>query len=264
MTSAQAWDLIEVMLNRIPDVKTRDLYVTFHRVHREKALSLPASVKHHHSWPGGYAVHIWEVMTNLKDILHGVMLPKGMGFTATDSITSSYVHDLDKLLYRYEEGGEPPSPAQLKLARDKGVPVDANDTKAIVSLKLDNALQGTPLDLARLPRHQYRKKALEMEDGAIVAWLCAQHSLPLTEQALHAVCVHHGGFSALARTTRDLDVQPLGCFLHTADYMSSNVQLGNVEPKETAAQPEPVYHGDTFLGNAYELTPPPPPPESFQ
>lgn len=239
ITAAHAWAGIREMLERIEE-PTRTAYLAFHDQHTELAVSLPASVRHHHAWPGGYPIHIWEVMCNLRDILNGVMLVPEMGFTRTDAIVASYVHDLDKLLYRYEKDAEPPTYAQKKLAQDLGLSVSLDETKASISERIDAKKKGKTLDESRLPKHAYREDALAFEDGAIVMKLCADHNLPLSFPALHAVCVHHGGFSPLARTSFKLDVEPLGCFLHCADYISSNVQLGNTTPKTTVVPPPPA------------------------
>jgi hypothetical protein len=203
----QAWYEIIDILNLIADPDVRGAYREFHEKYEEQALTLPASVKHHHAWPGGYAVHVWEVMKNLQAMIHGLQIAQALNnFTREDWICASFVHDLDKLLYRYEIDPDAGRPAAWSQVKD-GEPVKR-------SLGQYDS------------HHRYRHGALEFEDGAIVMKLCSDHGLKLSEQALHAVCVHHGGFSALARTRHNLDVEPLGVLLHCADYVSSSIQLG--------------------------------------
>lgn len=237
------------MLERIPEEQTRNAYLAFHDAHTELALVTPASVAQHHAWPGGYPIHIWEVMCNLRDILSNVMLVPEMGFDRTDSITSAYVHDLDKLLYRYELDPEEPTYPQRKLAQDLGLTVSMDETKTSISARIDACKKGKILDEARMPKHVYRADALSFDDAAIVMKLCVDHGLPLSYPALHAVCVHHGGWSPLAKTSHRLDIKPLGCFLHCADYLSATVQRGETSPKPATLPATPA------------VLPPPPAPE---
>jgi len=150
-------------------------------------------------------------------------------FTNDDAICSAYVHDLDKLLYRYELDPEKPTPPQAKYAASLGIEEDLLETKSTISAKIDAAKNGTILDMSMVPRHTYRKDAMTFDDGAIVMKLCADHGLKLSEIALHAVCVHHGGFSALAndRGSR-MQMKDLGVLIHAADLMSASVQRGEV------------------------------------
>jgi len=80
-----------------------------------------------------------------------------------------------------------------------------------------------------MSRHAYREGALHFEDGAIVMKLCADHGLPLSYEALHAVCVHHGGWSPLAQTNFKLEITTLGVLLHAADLLSAKCQRGDVD-----------------------------------
>jgi len=230
ITAPQAWDAIEAMLHRLRNPETRTAYLDFHQKHRELALTTPAAVRKHHGFPGGYGIHIREVMSNLREMVstQAILMHMDLGFTADDAITASYVHDLDKLLYRYELDVDPPSEAQAKYARSLGVQVTHEDTKASISLKIDAAKNGTPPpDESRLPRHRYREAALEFEDGAIVAHLCREHGLPISLMALHAVCFHHGGWSPGARTMNHLEMKPLAVLLHCADLISASAQKGD-------------------------------------
>jgi hypothetical protein len=239
------------MLERIRTPATRDAYLAFHRAHRAQALVTPAAVSAHHAFPGGYPIHIREVMSNLRVLVSSSEITnrRDLGFGADDAITAAYVHDLDKLLYRYELDPEKPTHPQIELARRLGINISPMETKATISEKIDATKTGRVVDDAQLPRHRYREAALEFEDGAIVCQLCWKHGLTLSDITLHAVCVHHGGWSPLARTTPRLQMQPLGALLHVADLLSSTVQRGEGDWNPQPVQP-PV-----------DDTPPPPPPD---
>lgn len=246
-----AWDSIGEMLSRIQNKSVREAYEAFHVEHRSLALEMPASIDKHHCWPGGFALHNHEVMANFRQLVNN--LPIGNpGFSRDDAITACFVHDLDKLLYRYERDTSAPSDAQLKYARTLGIPQDPQDNKNSLSKKIDAAISGETIDVNRMPRHKYRDRAYDFEDSGIVMWLCHEHGLPLSLIALHAVAVHHGGFSALARTKGRLEVQPLGALLHAADYISSQVQNASVD--WTSFLPTP-----TVAPESAEDAPPPPP-----
>jgi hypothetical protein len=261
ITPAEAWDAITPMLVRLRDPATREAYLAFHTKHRDLALTVPASVRKHHAFPGGYPIHIREVMSNLRELVANPAIMMGMEFTSgfgpDDAITASYMHDVDKLLYRYELDNEKPTGPQLDLARRLGIPPSATETKETISLRIDAAKRGEKLDERDLPRHRYREGALEFEDGAIVCKLAWEHGLPLSHMALHAICVHHGGFSPLARTMHHLQMQPLGVLLHTADLMSAAFQFGEGEWKPGSAAAVPPPQSATSLDSEA----PPPPPE---
>lgn len=222
------YDLLRLELLMIKDDAAREAYVNFHCAQRDRYLTEPASIRAHHNWPGGYSTHIWEVVRNLRLHLSVVQLPVPVSFTGDDAIIAAYIHDLDKLLYRYELDPEKPSPAQQKYARDLGIADDPLETKSTISAKIDAIKTGVALDHARIPRHRYREDALSFEDGAIVMKLCCDHGLPVSLPALHAVCVHHGGFSALAADKRGrMQMSDLGVLLHSADLLSASAQKGN-------------------------------------
>ena len=252
MSPEAAFDYITATLERIDDAGVQAAYLKFHAEHREAFLDTPASIAMHHAYPGGYSVHLAELAINMRVLAGGIPLPE-INYTRDDAITSVYVHDLDKLLYRYERDTEPPTYPQKKKAQDMGIRILSSDTKSTISAKIDAQLNGKQIEEARLSRHKYRKAALAFEDGAIVSALCHEHGLPLSLMALHAVCVHHGGWAPLAQQ-KNVEIQPLGALLHAADLISSQVQRGDVEPKERPAAPSvtPAKPTDEELARMYK------------
>ena len=226
MTPDEAYNSLGQSLERIQNVALRALYIRFHDANKAGFLAMPASVRKHHCWPGGYAIHIDEVVTNITTIIEH--MPLIQDFTWDDAITAAYIHDIDKLLYRYEAGGEPPSDAQLKYARSLGIDT-AGHNKSAVSLLIDAAIKKEPIDAERIPKHDYRKEALSFDDGALVMHLCCENQIVPSAMALHAVCWHHGGWAPIAQASRQglSPVKPLGAILHAADFISASAQMGN-------------------------------------
>ncbi len=240
ITPALAWDGIRKILEEIPEESIRTAYLAFHDKYRELALVTPGSVRTHHAWPGGYAVHIYEVMTNIRTTGPLLRLPKPPGFTKTDSICASYIHDGDKLVYRYELDDEPPSWAQTKLAGELGLQWAEGTSKSALSDMIDASKKGAPLDPARVRRHRYREDALDFDDSAIVMKICHDHGLELSHVALHAICLHHGGWAYLARGDNKARPTCLAVLLHAADLLSARVQLGDVDWLPDPEKPEPL------------------------
>lgn len=227
MEPEQAYTNLTLALCRISNISVRSLYLRFHEAQKANYMALPASVKKHHCWPGGYAVHIDEVVTNLLAMLD--TLPVIVDFTLDDAITAAYVHDIDKLLYRYEETSDPASDAQVRYARQLGIQNPESHNKNSLSLLIDAAKNGKKVDVSRLPKHDYRKEALSFDDGALVKQLCCEHQLDLSYMALHAICWHHGGWAPIAQSGRQglSSTKPLGALLHAADFISASAQMGD-------------------------------------
>jgi hypothetical protein len=204
----------------------KEPYMEFHLKYEEKMMETPGSVKHHHAWPGGYAVHIAEVMRNLLSLAHGMPVPESSGLNYTRLVTSAYIHDLDKLIYRYVPDSDPPSAAQVKYAKDLGIEVEASETKSSISVKIDAVKNKVPLDRQRISRHTYAPDFMAFDDGAIVRHICAEHGLQVDLEVLHAVCLHHGGFAPLAVAGVRKPMRPLAVLLHAADMLSAQMQNG--------------------------------------
>lgn len=206
-----------------------DAYYTFHQKHEKLFLGMPASIKGHHCFPGGYAVHICEVVTTLVRLVRADMYPAARRVDLGQAIIAAYIHDLDKLLIRYVRDTKTPSEAQRKKAFYEKVPVAPNETMASLSVKIDAAVNGHPMPSdAELPRHGFNPAFPAVDDSAAVMFLCLQHGLPgVTWDIVHAVSLHHGGYSALARTSPYVKASPLALLLHAADQISAGIQMGD-------------------------------------
>jgi hypothetical protein len=226
ITPDYAHTQIAQMLARLP-VEIAGTYRLFHDRHRELMLQMPASVGRHHSFPGGYAVHIYEVMRNILALREFLVFPGDKQPTVGDAIIVAYIHDLDKLFWRYEIDTEKPTPAQASYARSLGIPPWEHETKATISKKIDAAKNNLPAPTgAELSVHRYRKDCLSMDDGAAVACLVSEHALPgVTREIFHAVCLTHGGWSPLAKVG-SVTLTPLATIAHAADLASANIQGG--------------------------------------
>lgn len=220
----KSYEFLKQALEKLSD-EVRGAYLDFHEEHVDKFLLYPAAISHHHNYPGGYAVHVAEVMDNLGRICKGLLLPD-LKCTKDDLIISAYIHDLDKLLYRYEiEEAVAPSDKQRDYAARLGIVNPEQFTAKTISLAIDAAIakQPIPYDKANVPTFKHAE-GLEFEDGAIVMYLCSEYKLPVSLAALHAVCVHHGGWSELVKGRPKTKMSELGVLLHTADLISAKVQ----------------------------------------
>ena len=208
-----------------PEWKSK--YLAFHLKEEERISTYPASVKNHHMWEGGYAQHVWEVMSNVVDIFTNLRLPKSqINFSSDEILCAAYIHDLDKL-WRYRRlEGELPTEKQISYAKSLGIVLNKADTKQSVIAKIDATKRGVELEEKRIQRFERRPDMLEYDDGAIVSFYASKNDLPMTEQILHAVCLHHGGWAPLVRVYPTIVPSPMAAILHSADYISSFVQRG--------------------------------------
>ncbi len=207
-----------------------DVYCKFHETQKAAFLEMPASIGKHHCWPGGYAVHIAEVVSNLVRLVKADMYPDSKRVPLVDAIIAAYIHDLDKLLIRYVRDTDAPTGPQLGKAKAEGVKITPKDTKASLSKKIDAAVKGEPPPRENeLPMHKFNPSFPAVDDSAAVAFLCMQHGLVgLNWDIMHAVSIHHGGYSPLARTSNHMKASPLAILLHAADQMSSGIQEGSL------------------------------------
>lgn len=206
-----------------------DVYRQFHERHRDLMLEMPASVNRHHSFTGGYAVHIFEVVRNILSRLDSAVFPVADKKPARETaVIAAYVHDLDKLFWRYTREIEPPTAAQVNYARSLGIAILTQDTKATLSCKIDAIKSNRPLpNIDELPLHTYRKDEPSADDSGAVLFLCQEHGLPgITREVLNAVSLHHGGWAPLARASSHLVLTPLAVLLHAADQESAVIQNG--------------------------------------
>jgi len=233
MTYAEPDPLLEVLVHFLSDGETKDRIIAFHKENIEAIRTFPASRANHHCYPGGYYDHILEVANNVQTILPLCILDE-CRFTIDDVFTATYFHDIDKACsyvfgesYRYVFDTEPATNPQIEYALKLGVTVEVDDTKSSISYKIDAVKNGEPIDPFKVPRFIARPNRLPVDDGAIVAGICAKNGIVLSEQALSAICLHHGGWSTLVTGSKySVAPTPLGILLHTADFISSDCQNG--------------------------------------
>ena len=227
----EAYLVLGAYLKR-PEVAATDpagLYYAFHEKQKALFLDMPASNNSHHSYPGGYAVHIAEVVGNAIRFHASIDEHAKSKVPLGELIIAAYVHDLDKLLWRYERDTEPPTQPQLGLARGKNIPLSQHETKSTISKKIDAFMSGKPIPPDHeLPWHKRRPDLPHLDDSAIVLLLCHKHGLPaLTEQQLEAISMHHGGWAPLAKAHPAVHLNAMAALLHAADIVSASVQNGD-------------------------------------
>ncbi len=229
LTPEQAHHELGALLNQLGPALA-PIYLAFHTKHKVLMCDMPASVNKHHSFPGGYVVHVYEVVRNLVSRLETVKAPANKLPGLAEAIIAAYVHDLDKLFWRYERDTEPPTAAQSGYARSLGIPLWEHETKATISKKIDAAKSGRPAPApSELSVHAYRKDCPAADDSGAVMFLCQEHGLlGVTRNVLHAVSLHHGGWAPLAKTSTNLDLGPLAVLLHAADMESAQIQNGEI------------------------------------
>ena len=149
--------------------------------------TMPASVKHHHNWTGGYHDHVSQVILRAMHLYkmlytddmseyHATRVkPEPYGFSWDDVILVAYIHDLDKL-FRYK--------------------------------KLYTPRDGREWDYADVPSY---------DESAKVTQLCYQYGIQLSDLHLEALAMHHGGWSA----NNNKPMSPLAVIIHSADLMST-------------------------------------------
>lgn len=189
-------------------------------------LEMPASLRTHHKWPGGFAVHICEVM----EFSLQLALMRNCDQKFTDELLyAAFLHDLDKVHLRYEPDPSKPSEAQIKKARSLQIPLHdypVGITSRGVSDLIDAAINGKPLPApSDLSYHKYRDGHPPTEDTGAVLWLMSMHGLPMGSlEFVSAISTHHGGWSALAQSKQlHGDLTRMGVLLHAADLMSTQL-----------------------------------------
>jgi hypothetical protein len=220
--------LLEILKHFLSDGETKERIIDFHNRNIKAIRTFPASRAKHHCYPGGYYDHILEVSNNVQTILPLCILDE-CRFTIDDVFTATYFHDIDKAAsyefgesFRYVFDTEPATNPQIEYALKLGVTVEVDDTKSSLSYKIDAAKNGEPIDPFKIPRFIYRPNRLPVDDGAIVASICAANGIVLSEEALSAICLHHGGWSPLiVGSKRSIGPTPLGILLHAADFISA-------------------------------------------
>jgi len=170
---------------------------------------LPASTRYHHSWEGGYLQHVFEVMTYAEQFA-----PDDADFDLPQLIFLAYIHDLDKV-YRYKYDTDPPSDKQISYARSLGCGIKPQYSKSVVSTMIDNAKNNTnkpirPFTFVDKPR---------CDESAKVVQLLMLESICLSDEELHALAAHHGGWNNAGINAGDMT--ETACLLHCADLVST-------------------------------------------
>ena len=221
----------QLLKNYLAEGEQKTRILEFHDENLPAFKIFPAAQKFHHCYPGGYYDHVLEVMNNTLTIFPLVVLDVGK-FDLEDVLVAAYFHDIDKACsldpgksFRYELDNEAPTYKQVDYAKELGISISDCESKTSISYKIDKVKAGEPIDEYAVPYFRYRKERSPMDDGAIVASICAHNGILLNNKVLSAICTHHGSFSPLVAMLK-VQITPLGILLHTADYISSHAQNG--------------------------------------
>jgi hypothetical protein len=220
MTPAEAWDNASQIIKEYFEESNPGGYALLMKIHegkKSKMLEMPAAVKHHHNYAGGYIVHVNEVMMAMDKFLKEGF---DMGlFDHNRAMMAAYIHDFDKL-ERYEKlPWEAPSDKQLDYARRLGVEICEGDSKEAMTVKISNK-KGERTD--PIPLFKYiNNEGYGFDETAKVQQMLVQYGLALPDDVLHAVTMHHGGFSLHAGG--HMKISPMATLLNMADMVSSKV-----------------------------------------
>jgi hypothetical protein len=185
---------------------------------------MPGSINHHHNWVGGYARHVLEVCNNAL-LLDATMPLPLKNYTKDDLILAAYFHDIDKVFLRYTtDVVDKPTEPQLAFASRLGITVLPTDSRAVVSNKIDAKKNNKPYVPAEGPEFSYRKDTVSFTPAAAVCRIVYEAGIALSDQALHAITFHEGGWSPAME--KGVVMQPLAVILHSADLLSSVCQNG--------------------------------------
>jgi hypothetical protein len=217
---------IPELLDMIEDADQKKACLAFYAKYEALFNEMPASAYYHHSFVGGYGRHICEVMNNVVSLMTNIDMMEKVDFTLDDGIIGGFMHDADKLFYRYELDTEKPSDGQVKYAQGLGVVIEAHESKTSISAKIDAAKSGKPLDPLEIHYFKNKDEGYDFDDGAIVCRICYEHGIKLSESALAAICHHHGGWAPVLKSNGKAQICKLGVILHCADLWSSHLQNG--------------------------------------
>ncbi len=221
LTPNDAWENAAKLLRTYfeeENPKGYQLLVRIHEDNKEQMLKMPAAVKYHHACPGGYIVHVNEVMTALDKMLNedfgGGTVNHGRAMMA------AYVHDFDKL-ERYELlDWEAPTEPQMRTVKQNNIPYEEGDSKKVISTKIGNFFNKTddPIEHFRYKPNQGHG----FDETAKVQQMLVKYGLPLQDDVLHAITMHHGGYAVHAKEYH-MKISPMATLLHMADMVSSKV-----------------------------------------
>lgn len=217
----KSYELMRKTLSYIADRSYVDFIDHQWKINSDK----PGSISGHHSFKGGWWVHTQEVIEN-SILLSNKLYPKEE-VSQKEIVISSLIHDLDKLLCRYKKDTEEPSAKQVAYAKSLGIKGVENYSKSTLSMLIDKKLSGKEIDYDSIHGYVYDNSRPPMNDDGIVALLCYQNGLPVNENIISAVCLHHSGWSTLiAGSKRNVDMTPLATIVACSDLMSGFYQNG--------------------------------------
>jgi hypothetical protein len=196
---------------------------TFHAKHQKALELMPASLHYHHQWAGGYQTHVLEVCNNALTIHEHVPIPLAK-YTLDDLIVAAYFHDVDKLFYRFALDRDPPTPKQVEYAKALGITISPNECKTSISKKIELKRAGQPINESEMPFFVYRTDVPSFTPAAMVCRICYENGIPLSDQALHAIQWHEGGWSPGMNS--HVKLESLAALIHAADLLSAFGQNG--------------------------------------
>jgi len=221
MTPQEAWENAAELIKKYFEKENPKGYEILMRIHNENKgamLEFPAAIKHHHNFHGGYIVHVNEVMMAVDALLEGGfdmgMVPPGKVMLA------AYLHDFDKL-ERYERlPHEDPSEKQIEVAKKNGIEIEDGESKRSLSIKIGNKFDGTSNPIEHFRYRQNNGHGFD--ETAKVQQMLVKYGLPLPDEVLHAVTMHHGGYAVHADEFY-MNMSPMAVILNMADMASSKI-----------------------------------------
>lgn len=198
--------------------KGYEVLMKIHNENKDAMLEFPAAIKHHHCYPGGYIVHVNEVMMAMDKLLNEGF---DMGTVLHGrAMMAAYLHDLDKL-ERYEKlPHEEPSEKQIEVAKRNNIPIEDGDSKRSLSIKIGNCFDGTDNPIEHFKYRQNNGHGFD--ETAKVQQMLVRYGLGLPDDVLHAITMHHGGYAVHAKEFF-MKMSPMATLLNMADMVSSKV-----------------------------------------
>lgn len=208
-------------LKEVTDIVGLHIFAPVFGKYQKEMETFPAAIKHHHAEVGGYIRHVWEVIRfcgELTEVVEGHQIlikdnVKKLDYKALIKI--AFLHDLDKL-ERYELDPENPTKAQVKYAMDLGIPITSEDSKSSLSTKIDNKKNGIDKPISY---YRYRD-IMVIDESAKVCQMCQQLGIDLSDEDIHCLATHHGGWSDAGKRGT---LSPMATILHCADLMSTKI-----------------------------------------
>lgn len=226
-------------LKEVSGIVGLELFNKVYSVYAIQMETFPAAIKHHHAERGGYIRHVYEVLRFCDELMNVATAFQRLvddaenkfsvealiklafihdaknKFSVEALIKLAFIHDLDKL-ERYEIDDELPIDKQMSYARSLGIIIELNECKSSLSTKINNKKNGM-----NNPIQYYRyKDILVIDESAKVCQMCSNLGIKLTDEDVHCLSTHHGGWSEAGKRG---DLSPMATVLHCADLMSAKI-----------------------------------------